>query len=159
LNQIASTFGDIYSHITSRPDGRPILDSAFEHKYIVSLVPPYALYAAWNHRNQISQIRCHKLLANYFNAVLTEITRQNLTDKARYFGGCYYFRCKRNAPGLSTHSWGIAIDINPHTNRFGTSGDMSLEIVTIFEECGFFWGGRWPGSRRDPMHFQYCVGY
>jgi hypothetical protein len=31
---------------------------------------------------------------------------------------------------------------------------MPEEIVKIFEDIGFKWGGRWAGAFRDPMHFQ-----
>ncbi len=57
-----------------------------------------------------------------------------------------------------THSSGIAIDLNPETNRTGTPGDMDPQIVAVFKQHGFKWGGDWLG-RKDPMHFQYCSGY
>jgi hypothetical protein len=34
---------------------------------------------------------------------------------------------------------------------------MREEIIGVFKESGFIWGGDW--KRKDPMHFQYCTGY
>jgi D-alanyl-D-alanine carboxypeptidase len=59
----------------------------------------------------------------------------------------------------STHSWGIAIDLNPETNAQGTAGDMDAGVIEIFRGAGFKWGGDWEGGTRDPMHFQFCTGY
>jgi hypothetical protein len=36
---------------------------------------------------------------------------------------------------------------------------MDAAVVAIFKEAGFTWGGEWQGSKRDPMHFQFCTGY
>ena len=57
---------------------------------------------------------------------------------------------------LSMHSWGIAIDINPATNAYGTQGDIPAEFVQAFKDVGFSWGGDW--KTPDPMHFQYASG-
>jgi hypothetical protein len=159
LGEIIATFGDINSYIARSKDNHLRLDPAFEREYIVSADLPYPLLAAWDHKKRISTIRCHALLAERFGAIFDEIFRLNLSDRARYFGGCYNFRNKRNGSGISTHSWGIAIDINPLTNRTGKAGDMDAEIVKIFARFGFIWGGTWRGKGRDPMHFQYCRGY
>jgi hypothetical protein len=91
--------------------------------------------------------------------VFTEIERRALRGEVRTFGGCYNVRSKRSGNRLSTHAWGIAIDLNPETNGMGRRGDLSAEVVEVFESFGFTWGGRWAGSGRDPMHFQYCTGY
>ena len=34
----------------------------------------------------------------------------------------------------------------------GTQGDMHPQVVEIFKEWGFAWGGDW--SYPDPMHFE-----
>ena len=83
----------------------------------------------------------------------------DLRDKLRSYGGCFNFRAKRSGSKLSTHAWGIAIDLNPETNGMGRDGDMPAGIVRVFESFGFTWGGRWSGAGKDPMHFQFCSGY
>ncbi|HZP16723.1 MAG TPA: M15 family metallopeptidase, partial [Terriglobales bacterium] len=73
--------------------------------------------------------------------------------------GCFAFRPQRMGGRLSTHSWGIAIDLNPESNAQGTAGSMDRGVVEIFKSAGFAWGGNWQGRCRDPMHFQFCTGY
>ena len=77
-------------------------------------------------------------------------------------------------PLRSVHSFGIALDIRPkesalhpgvydywvsHTEEFQEIGRFTYyrrlprEIVEIFENHGFIWGGKW--FHFDPMHFEY----
>jgi hypothetical protein len=157
--EIRQIFGDIDKYISSSKSGQPILDSEFESKYIRTIKLPYPLRLAWNREKKVSYIRCHTLLAERFLAIFNEIGKEVSDTQSLYLGGCFNFRLKRNGLGLSTHSWGIAIDLNPETNRKNTIGNMPPEIVTSFENYGFIWGGSWNGRARDPMHFQYCRGY
>jgi hypothetical protein len=159
LDGIISTFGDINNYLIPSASGILTLDPAFERKYIQRIKLPYPLAAAWDHNKKISSFRCHRLLADRFEALFETISEKDLIAQAGYFGGCFHFRQKGNGSGISTHSWGIAIDINPETNRQGNHGDMSPEIVGIFKDFGFIWGGDWSGKACDPMHFQYCRGY
>jgi hypothetical protein len=159
LADIITTFGNINNYIITAEDKSPVLNPAFELKYIVPVKLPYKLQLAWDHKESVSTIMCHTLLADRFLAAFNESLTRELTLKASYFGGCFAFRKKRNRPELSAHAWGIAIDLNPETNGRGTSGDMAPEVVEIFHNLGFIWGGAWKGAARDPMHFQYCSGY
>jgi len=159
LIEITKTFGDINKSVKQIKDGTLTLDPAFGDKNIICIKLPYKLKLAWDHNKHISSIKCHLLVAERFRSVFDEILEQGLNSKAYYFGGCFDFRQKRNGASLSTHAWGIAIDLNPETNRYGTSGDMAPEIVEIFKTFGFIWGGDWKGKMCDPMHFQYCDGY
>lgn len=77
--------------------------------------------------------------------------------------GCFYWRTIAKTDRLSTHSFGIAIDINvkksnywlwdKDLNKLGYKNSIPLEIVKIFEKHGFIWGGRW--HEYDTMHFEY----
>lgn len=75
--------------------------------------------------------------------------------------GCYAPRPKRVNGDLSTHSWGVAIDINAGTNPLYLGGDGPHDLpdawVAEFERRGFTWGGRWKNP--DYMHLQYAKGY
>jgi hypothetical protein len=73
------------------------------------------------------------------------------------FGGCFAFRPQRTGTKLSTHCWGIAIDLNPYTNQQGTIGDMNAAVIDIFRAAGFEWGGDWTGHTRDGMHFGFVA--
>lgn len=57
---------------------------------------------------------------------------------------------------LSNHAYGSAIDINGRNNEYDNGGkcDIHPEIVKIFQNHKFFWGGFY-NSRRDYMHFEY----
>jgi len=100
----------------------------------------------------------HKKLKLVFEAVLNEIVAKGLDGEILQFG-TWCPRHKMHDPnkGLSTHSWGIACDVNWATNMPGRVGDMNRDIIAVFEKHGFEWGGRW--NYRDDMHFQYAREY
>jgi len=89
---------------------------------------------------------------------------------------CYSYR-KAQKPGgiakstLSMHSYGVAIDVNPHYNPYVNVEkakqykDSELCIATaehpvakIFQKYGWTWGGNW-NSSKDLMHFSYYGEY
>ena len=77
--------------------------------------------------------------------------------------GAANWRTISNTNRLSTHSFGIAIDININKSDYWQwhnqkekikyKNKIPLEIVRIFEKYGFIWGGRW--YHYDTMHFEY----
>ena len=77
--------------------------------------------------------------------------------------GCFAPRPKRVNGDLSTHSWGIAVDINADTNPLAPAAgspvvkDIPDAWIAEFQKRGFTWGGNF--SRPDPMHFQFVSGY
>jgi hypothetical protein len=153
--QIVTTFGDIYEYI--RGDGS--LDPRWQADFLVKLVLPFALRLSWDTGRTVGQMTSHKRMAEIFAGVFERIAAEGLQEKVHTFGGCFSFRPQRGGTKLSTHAWGIAVDLNPGTNLRGTKGDMDAGIVEAFRNTGFIWGGEWEGKRRDPMHFQYCSGY
>jgi len=96
----------------------------------------------------------------------------------------YVFRHTRHDPSrpLSLHSWGIAVDINPHLssakyfakdeipeafsnewNRIWPKG-VPKEYVAAMQSCGFAWGSDWDEDGdnqdhryQDPMHFEWVA--
>jgi hypothetical protein len=144
LDEIIATFGNI-----DDPD--------FETKYITSFVPPYPI----RYEGQVvKSMRCHRLLVPVFLSVFTEIKNKGLADLASEYSGIYQPRPIRGFKSYpSTHSWGIAIDINAESNPLGSeTSTMDMRIVKIFKHHGFFWGGKFK-KRKDPMHFQYARAY
>jgi hypothetical protein len=104
----------------------------------------------------LGSVRCHRILLPQLSSALAEIADAGLADRIRVgdYGGCYVPRFIDRDPrrGLSMHAFGLAIDLNVSTNQLGTRGDMDPDIVRIFQEWGFAWGGFW--ARPDPMHFE-----
>lgn len=155
LQALCAQFGDIYAYL--REDGT--LDPRWETEQLSRAPLPFAIPLSWDPAKQVRSLYCHRKLASVFPAVFAEIERRGLRAKLRSYGGCFNFRAKRSGSKLSTHAWGIAIDLNPETNGMGRDGDMPAGIVRVFESFGFTWGGRWSGAGKDPMHFQFCSGY
>jgi len=155
LEQIIKTFGNIHRYVTA--DGT--LKPSWEAEHLGRVKLPFAIPLSWDRARYVTRLYCHIKLKDVFRAVFDEIAANDLSNKIISYGGCFNYRVIRNSSKLSTHSWGIAIDLNPETNRTGTPGDMEPQIVAVFKQYGFKWGGDWTGRRKDPMHFQYCSGY
>jgi hypothetical protein len=151
-----ATFGNIFEFINAE-DGR--LDPRWEAQHLAHAPLPFPIPLSWDRSKVVSKLYCHERLIDVFPRVFASIEQEGLRDEIRTFGGCFNFRSKRTSGKLSTHSWGIAIDLNPETNPQGKPGNMHPGVVAIFRQFGFTWGGEWPGKSKDPMHFQYCTGY
>jgi hypothetical protein len=155
LEQIVTTFGNIQDYI--RADGS--LDPKRQADFLTRIDLPFPLSLSWNTASKVNQMTCHKRMADVFTEVLQRVQAQELQEKISTFGGCFSFRPQRTGSKLSTHAWGIAVDLNPVSNAQGTAGDMDSQVIAIFRGAGFEWGGEWEGKSRDPMHFQFCTGY
>ncbi len=82
-------------------------------------------------------------------------------------GGTFVWRKIKGTNRLSTHSFGITIDINVKYSDYwqwdclcenesmpvSYKNRIPFEIVDIFEKHGFIWGGKW--YHFDTMHFEY----
>src|SRR5690242_15205292 len=96
----------------------------------------------WFGKAVVYKARAHKLAIPYFRMALTEIKNAGLAQKALQFGGIYNYRPIRGqSVHLSTHSWGVAIDIDAATNPLGGPSTLDQDIIDIFKKHGFFWGG------------------
>ena len=155
LAEIIATFGDIHKYV--RPDGQ--LDPRWQADFLARIRLPFPLRLAWDESQTIDQMTCHRRMTYTYAAVFDRIQQRGLQKRVPTFGGCFAFRPQRTGSKLSTHSWGIAIDLNPGTNLQGSAGDMDAALIEIFCSAGFQWGGDWKGKGRDPMHFQFCTGY
>jgi hypothetical protein len=155
LEDILRTFGNIYDYI--RPDGG--LEPKWEADCLALVALPFPLVLSWDQSKSVTQFLCHRDLTGILVDAFGRVQAGGLREKIHSFGGCFAFRPQRTGVRLSTHSWGIAIDLNPETNSQGTAGDMDEGVIEIFRGAGFAWGGDWGGKSRDPMHFQFCTGY
>ncbi len=109
----------------------------------------------------LGPFECHRLVVPYVRNVVADLERRGLLDEIdpadfQLAGGCYNARLIRGGDSgfaLSRHAWGIAIDINPSSNRFDQPVMLSEEVGETFRRWGFAWGAGW--LRQDGMHFEW----
>lgn len=155
LDEIMLTFGNIFSHINNDGTIKP----KWEMDQMGLVTVPFSIPLAHCPSIEVNKIYCHKKLISTFTQVFETIHENDLHHHIHTFAGCYVYRNKYDQTHLSTHSWGIAIDLNPRTNAVGTRGDMNPDVIRVFQSYGFEWGGSWKRKYRNPMHFQWCTGY
>jgi hypothetical protein len=132
--------------------------------YLVTINLPYPMRIAWDTDTSVTRMRCHKLVADKFLAVFNEIHREYGYAKIKelgidLFGGCFNFRRMRGGNDWSTHSWGIAIDLDPARNQLKETSKTARfarpeykKMIDIFYKHGFISLGR--ERNFDWMHFQ-----
>ena len=153
LDEIKQVYGDPAAFM--RGDGT--IHPSWERLTLDFVHLPESLPLGWDWSIKVSRIRVHSKLVHPLSALFKEIHNSGLWDKLHTFDGSYAWRPSRGSQKLSTHCWGIALDLNAKTNGLGEKGDMAPEIIDIFTRHGWVWGGEW--RRPDPMHFQACKDY
>ena len=127
-------------------------------KNIVMAKLPFPLRASWDRSIIIRRQPFHRLVAPAALDALEAIAAQVPPEYLRVCdldvtGGVYCHRPKRGSGELSTHAWGIAIDICPHLGPMGGPDLIPAFIAEAFVERGF------QQLAHDAMHFQACRGY
>jgi len=151
---IVRLFGDPVPHIG--PDG--LIMRSWEQSILDSAELPAPLPLSWNRAVEVRRFKCHRLLVPHFEAALKRIFQSpEAWASIGDFGGCYAYRAQRGTRDtLSTHCWGIAIDLDVADNPMGGAPRVHERTIESFEMEGFLWGGRFAGKRRDPMHFEFA---
>lgn len=130
----------------------------WEETILIPIQLPQPIPLSWNLTQRVRWIRAHRRIADRLESFFGRLAHAGLWTLIQDYCGCYYWRPQRgNSHKLSTHCWGLALDLNALECPLG--GDpsrMPRQIVEAFEADGWFWGGRW--SRPDPMHFQFMTG-
>lgn len=128
----------------------------FEAKYIEAFTLPYPLFYEGT---KVTRARCHYLIVENFQQAFEKIKNAGLQEQVKNYSGIFNNRPIRGeSKHPSTHSWGIAIDLEADKYPLGSTQRFPDNIVKVFEDAGFFYGGNFV-SRKDPMHFQLCKGY
>lgn len=153
---------DYYGH--PDPEGKGKLDPSFEKEYIRTYDLPFTMRLGWDTDQKVTKARFHKKIGDVVVDALEELAtyisgdveylRRNDLD---LWWGSFNFRAKVSGGDLSTHSWGIAFDINKHIGEYGEKPEFPDWFVKIFTKRGFIWGGDW--STPDGQHFQAAKGY
>ena len=121
-------------------------------------------------------ISVHKIIAEPLKRIDAAIRNMDGTEdfisSLKSIEG-YNWRQIYGTQRMSYHSWGLAVDIQPKSLggkaiywlwERGRTEDWMLiplhrrwsppdEVISIFEQEGFIWGGKWP--LYDNMHFEY----
>jgi hypothetical protein len=133
-------------------------------EYLVSITLPYPMRLAWDKNTKVKTMRCHKLVAENFKNVFTELLVVYGYEKIvelgiDLFGGCFNFRAMRGGSDYSRHSWGIAIDLDPERNLLKETSRTARfarpeykPMIDVFYKHGFVSLGR--EQNRDFMHFE-----
>ena len=122
------------------------------------------------------RIYCHSDLVGPLERALRSLIaagkvadQNNKPTELKTWDGCYNVRPIRGyerryqriinegyhreaAKFLSTHAWGLAIDVNAFENGLGKKPKLSKTFVKCFTDQGFVWGGNF--KRLDGMHFE-----
>jgi hypothetical protein len=103
----------------------------------------------------IGRVSCNRKLIAQLRGALEEVVAEGLTSTIHVYDGCFSSRFVLRSPSasISHHAWGIAIDVNADTNRFGTPPAQDPRLVAVMQRWGFAWGGDWIVP--DGMHFEY----
>lgn len=141
-------------------NGRP--SAEWESVNIVRVAFPWEAVLAWDKRIPVAGARVHRKCAQSLARVFAEIWRAAGCNQLQIvdwgmdlYGGGYHYRSVRGGKGLSSHSWGCAVDFDPVRNGYGDKTPHFAnvpEVLRAFEAEGWTWGGLW--SKPDGMHWQ-----
>jgi hypothetical protein len=111
------------------------------------------MYLSWQPSKLVRTAYVHKKIVPALCDALMEIREYEGRGylhllKYDHFGGCYNYRVIRGGQKLSTHSWAISWDQNPHLGPYKGTNNQPQFIIDAFINRGFV-SFPWDG-----MHFQ-----
>ena len=129
---------------------------------MVKWIPPYQMYYSDGLKTKFRYLMVHKKCLSVFQQayknVLDHFGQAKISElRLDISGGTFNYRLERGGSGLSVHSWGCAIDMDPGHNPFPhkwEKGMIDPDFAQILEDTGLWWRGS--DNDDDPMHFQCC---
>jgi hypothetical protein len=153
LPGLLATYGNPWPYLEDK--------RAWEDLILATRPLRYPLPYAYDRVIEVKTIRAHKLVVDALVEILAHAIEAGIEPGRISYGGCYVWRAKRGGTRLSTHTWGVAIDLDPARNPLGKAHDpafgLPMKVVELFEDAGWTAGARW--DRPDPMHFQAAESY
>lgn len=101
------------------------------------------------------KIYLNRLILIPLQTTLRKLIALGLADEIKTWDGCFNIRTKRGSSGISTHAWGIAVDINAKQNPFRGKVTWSAEFLKVWRDIGWICGADWSPASKDGMHFQW----
>lgn len=136
---------------------------------LVRIELPYEMKLAWDTDATVNSTLCHEMVAERLSNFLIDINEIYSEDEIEkyglnLFGGVYNYRNMKGSLRMSTHAWGIAMDLNPTGNPYKAPFESTVfgaaelkPLLDAGEANGFLNAGRYMG--KDTMHFQAAKFY
>ena len=102
-----------------------------------------------------NKIYCNYYVITPLEDTLRELIANGLHKEIKTWDGCFNIRTKRGSSGISTHAWGIAVDLNANWNPFRGKVTWSPEFISVWRNNGWICGADWSARSKDGMHFQW----
>ena len=141
--------------------GDPKIDKSFEKRNLT----------VWKYPEDIREaipvigtaLYCNKDLVEPLEKTFRELIKRGLHTEITENDQCFCIRFIRGSKTeMSTHSWAMAIDLNPSQNPLGHSREECIEkgltpftekFLQVWRDMGWKVGADF--SRRDLMHFEW----
>lgn len=132
--------------------------------YLTTITLPFPVRLAWQVETTTTKMRVHKLVADDVSKIFSDILAHYGYEKIKelgidLFGGCFNFRKMRNGSEMSSHAYGIAIDLDPLRNKLKETSKTARfaraeykAMIDIFYKHGWISLGR--EKNYDWMHFE-----
>lgn len=135
-------------------------DPDWKDKNIVIGFLPFPLRMSWKVDGIVTKIALHRKVIDSFLDAMQEIKNYKgvsylMANGYDIFGGGFCNRIMRGSnQKVSTHAWGIAVDLNPQLAPYGEKvNNQPAFIVEAFEKRGWVW------RKADYMHVMACRQY
>lgn len=153
--RMQSLFGKIDFKVLADKSSVKILNNWQADNLVTIQIPQIAGLPPY----KTNKITVHKKTAPQWQKLFAEWKKAGLTSLLLTYDGAFNPRLIRgSATQLSTHAYGIAVDINVTWNNLGAIPALRgqkgsvRDLVPIANKLGFYWGGHF--TRKDGMHFE-----